>query len=61
MVHPRAIDRVERDFRAPAPTRLRVTDITYVELAGGRFCYTAFVTDVFFRAIVGWQVLYREN
>ena len=27
------------------------------ELAGGGFCYTAFVTDVFARAIVGWQVL----
>ena len=34
-----------------------VTDITYVELAGGGFCYTAFVTDVFSRAIAGWQVL----
>jgi transposase InsO family protein len=28
-----------------------------VELAGGGFCYTAFVIDVFSRAIVGWQVL----
>jgi transposase InsO family protein len=50
-------DLVERDFRAPAPNQLWVTDITYVELAGGGFCYTAFVTDVFSRAIVGWQVL----
>lgn len=49
-------DLVERDFRAPAPNQLWVTDITYVELADGRFCYTAFVTDVFSRAIVGWQV-----
>ena len=49
-------DLVERDFRAPAPNQLWVTDITYVELAGGGFCYTAFVTDVFSRAIVGWQV-----
>jgi hypothetical protein len=24
----------------------RVADITYVELAGGGFCYAAFVTDV---------------
>ena len=53
-VQPR--DLVERDFRAPAPNQLWVTDITYVELAGGGFCYTAFVTDVFSRAIVGWQV-----
>ena len=50
-------DLAERDFRAPAPNQLWVTDITYVELAGGGFCYTAFVTDVFSRAIVGWQVL----
>lgn len=49
-------DLVERDFRAPAPNQLWVSDITYVELAGGGFCYTAFVTDVFSRAIVGWQV-----
>jgi putative transposase len=50
-------DLVERDFRAPVPNQLWVTDITYVELVGGGFCYTAFVTDVFSRAIVGWQVL----
>lgn len=53
-VRPR--DLVERDFRAPAPNQLWVTDITYVELAGDGFCYAAFVTDVFSRAIVGWQV-----
>jgi putative transposase len=50
-------DLVERDFRAPAPNQLWLTDLTYVELAGGGFCYTAFVTDAFSRAIVGWQVL----
>lgn len=49
-------DLVERDFRAPAPNQLWVTDITYVELACGRFCYAAFVTDAFSRAIVGWKV-----
>ncbi|GAB3476600.1 IS3 family transposase [Amycolatopsis cihanbeyliensis] len=49
-------DPVERDFRAPAPNQLWVTDITYVELADGRFCYAAFVTDAFSRAIVGWHV-----
>lgn len=52
----RPTDLVEREFTAPAPNQLWVTDITYVELAEGRFCYTAFVTDVFSRAIVGWQV-----
>jgi putative transposase len=50
-------DLVERDFRAPAPNQLWVTDITYVDLIGGGFCYAAFVIDVFSRAIVGWQVL----
>ncbi len=49
-------DLVDRDFRAPAPNQLWVADITYIELSGGRFCYAAFVTDVFSRAIVGWQV-----
>jgi putative transposase len=52
----RPTDLVERDFRAPAPNQLWVTDITYVELVDGRFCYAAFVTDAFSRAIVGWQV-----
>jgi putative transposase len=49
-------DLVERQFVAPAPNQLWVTDITYVELAGGGFCYSAFVIDAFSRAIVGWQV-----
>lgn len=49
-------DLVDRDFRAPAPNQLWVTGITYIELVGGRFCYAAFVTDAFSRAIVGWQV-----
>jgi len=52
----RPVDLVDRDFRAPAPNQLWVTDITYVPLADGRFCYAAFVTDAFSRAIVGWQV-----
>jgi putative transposase len=49
-------DLVDRDFRAPAPNQLWVTDLTYVPLAGGGFCYTALVTDAFSRAIAGWQV-----
>ncbi len=35
-------DLVDRDFRAPAPNQLWVTDLTYVALADGRFVYTAF-------------------
>lgn len=46
-------DLVERRFRADRPNRLWVADITYVRTSVG-FCYTAFVTDVFDRKIVGW-------
>ena len=47
-------DLVERKFEAKAPNRLHVADITYVRMANGSFGYTAFVTDVFARRIVGW-------
>ena len=47
-------DLVERRFEASAPNRLHVADITYVRMANGSFGYTAFVTDVFARRIVGW-------
>lgn len=46
-------DLVERSFKADAPCRLWVADITYVRTHAG-FCYTAFITDVFHRKIVGW-------
>lgn len=55
-VTPSAHDLVERRFEAPAPDRLWVADITYIPLVRGGFCYAAFVTDVFSRRIVGWQV-----
>ena len=48
-------DLVKRDFTAPSPNRLWVADITYVWTWEG-FAYTAFVTDVFSRMIVGWRV-----
>jgi putative transposase len=51
----RPADLLERDFTAPAPNRRWVADITYVPTACG-FAYTAFVTDLFSRKIVGWQV-----
>lgn len=51
----RPADLLERDFTAPAPNRRWVADITYVDTACG-FVYTAFVTDLFSRKIVGWQV-----
>jgi putative transposase len=48
-------DLVGRDFTAPAPNRRWVADITYTDTACG-FAYTAFITDLFSRKIVGWQV-----
>jgi transposase InsO family protein len=48
-------DLVKRNFRADAPRRLWVVDITYVATWSG-FAYVAFVTDVFSRRIVGWNV-----
>ena len=51
----RPADLLARDFTAPAPNRRWVADITYVDTFSG-FVYTAFVTDLFSRNIVGWQV-----
>jgi len=51
----RPLDRVKRDFSAPAPNRLWVADFTYVATWAG-FVYVAFVIDVFSRFIVGWRV-----
>jgi putative transposase len=51
----RPSDLVERAFEADGPNQLWVADITYVATWSG-FAYTAFVTDVFSRAIVGWRV-----
>jgi len=47
-------DLVERQFRATAPNQLWIADITYVATWSG-FAYTAFVTDVFSRRILGWR------
>jgi putative transposase len=52
---PRPSDLLGRDFTAAAPVRRWVADITYVDTVSG-FVYTAFVTDLFSRRIVGWQV-----
>ncbi len=51
----RPADLVERRFTASGPRELWVADITYVATWNG-FAYTAFVTDVFSRKIVGWAV-----
>lgn len=48
-------DKVNRNFRAPAPNRLWVSGFTYVSTWAG-FVYVAFIIDVFARRIVGWRV-----
>jgi putative transposase len=50
----RAPDLVERDFHAEAPNRLWVVDLTYVPVWTGTV-FTAFVSDVYSRRIVGWR------
>ena len=52
---PRPLDRVNRQFRVPAPNRLWVSDFTYVPTWKG-FVYVAFVIDAYSRRIVGWRV-----
>lgn len=47
-------DLVDRNFKATAPNRLWVADLTYVRTWSG-FVYVAFITDVYSRMIVGWQ------
>ena len=48
-------DRVNRNFKAPAPNRLWVSDFTYVSTWAG-FVYVAFIIDAYARRIVGWRV-----
>jgi putative transposase len=51
---PCPLDRVNRQFHAPAPNRLWVSDFTYVSTWAG-FVYVAFVIDIYARRIVGWR------
>jgi transposase InsO family protein len=52
---PCPLDKVNRDFKAPRPNALWVSDFTYVATWAG-FVYVAFVIDAFARRIVGWRV-----
>lgn len=52
---PCPLDKVNRQFRVPAPNRLWVSDFTYVATWKG-FVYVAFVIDAYARKIVGWRV-----
>lgn len=56
----RADDLVQRDFTAQHPNNLWVADFTYIQTRSG-WVYTAFIIDVFSRAIVGWKVSTRMN
>ena len=51
---PCPLDHVNRQFHAPAPNRLWVSDFTYVATWAG-FVYVAFVIDTYARRIVGWR------
>lgn len=52
---PCPLDHVNRQFHAPAPNRLWLSDFTYVATWSG-FVYVAFVIDAYARRIVGWRV-----
>ena len=52
---PCPLDRVNRQFNAPRPNMLWVSDFTYVATWAG-FVYVAFVIDAYARRIVGWRV-----
>ena len=49
------LDRVNRQFKAPRPNALWVSDFTYVATWPG-FVYVAFLIDAYARRIVGWRV-----
>ena len=51
---PCPLDHVNRQFKAPRPNALWVSDFTYVATWTG-FVYVAFVIDAYARRIVGWR------
>lgn len=51
---PCPLDHVNRQFHAPRPNTLWVSDFTYVSTWSG-FVYVAFVIDAYARRIVGWR------
>ena len=53
---PCPLDHVNRQFQAPRPNVLWVSDFTYVATWTG-FVYVAFVIDAYARRIVGWRVI----
>uniref|UniRef100_Q07SL5 Integrase, catalytic region n=1 Tax=Rhodopseudomonas palustris (strain BisA53) TaxID=316055 RepID=Q07SL5_RHOP5 len=51
---PCPLDHVNRQFKAPRPNVLWLSDLTYVATWTG-FVYVAFVIDAYARRIVGWR------
>jgi putative transposase len=51
---PCPLDRVNRQFHAPRPNALWLSDFTYVATWQG-FVYVAFVIDAYARRIIGWR------
>lgn len=51
---PCPLDHVNRQFKAPRPNVLWLSDFTYVATSTG-FVYVAFVIDAYARRIVGWR------
>lgn len=54
----RAEDHVKREFHADRPNQLWVVDFTYAPTWSG-MAFTAFITDVYSRRIVGWRTMNR--
>ena len=54
----RPADLVGRNSTAAAPNRLWIVDFTYVPTWAG-MAFTAFVSDVYSRRIVGWRTHHR--
>jgi transposase InsO family protein len=52
---PCPLDHVNRQFKAPRPNALWVSDFTHVATWSG-FVYVAFIIDAYARRIVGWRV-----
>lgn len=53
--HPVAPNVLDRQFEAPAPNRVWLSDITYIRTEEG-WLYLAGVLDLFSRKIVGWSM-----
>jgi putative transposase len=53
--HPIAANQLNRNFTAPAPNKIWVTDITYIWTREG-WIYLAAILDLFSRRVVGWSM-----